>query len=111
MEPLVWPTIQPDQFLPIILYASFVLIWGAAYAALITVAKMGLWPRITYPAGYLTWGLQAWCLYELSVLIQANAFTYKVLAVTLIAYLFVPHLYFRLIDHSEQRYEQEGGTS
>ncbi|WP_294946478.1 hypothetical protein [Sulfurivirga sp.] len=107
MTYIAWPTIQPDQFLPIFLYASFVLVFGALYAALITAGKMGFYRYLTLPLGYAMWGAQAWCLYALSVLIQANAFTYKVLAITMIAYLFVPHLYFQLIDQSETRHQEE----
>ncbi len=107
MTYIAWPTIQPDQFLPIFLYASFVLVFGALYAALITAGKMGFYRNLTLPLGYVMWGAQAWCLYALSELIQANAFTYKVLAITMIAYLFVPHLYFQLIDQSEKRHHEE----
>jgi hypothetical protein len=39
------------------------------------------------------------------MLIQSNHFTMKVLMVTMVAYLFVPHLYFYLITAADRRYE------
>ncbi len=105
MEYIVWPTIQPAQFLPIFIYATLVIVFGAMYAGMVTAARMKFYPRFLMVAGYAMWGLQGWSLYELSVLIQANAFTYKVLVITMIAYLFVPHIYFHLIDSSEKRYD------
>ncbi len=105
MDIVSWPAIPPEDFLPIFLHASFVLIWGAAYAGLVTFGRMGFYPKVSFLVGYGFWLLQAWSLYELSVLIQADIFIKKVLLVTMIAYLFVPHLYFHLINHSERRYE------
>ncbi len=105
MEYIEWPTIQPAQFLPIFIYATLVIVFGAMYAGMVTAARMKFYPRFLIVAGYAMWGLQGWSLYELSVLIQANAFTYKVLVITMIAYLFVPHIYFHLIDSSEKRYD------
>jgi len=39
------------------------------------------------------------------MLIQSNNFTLKVLMVTMVAYLFIPHLYFHLISAADERYE------
>jgi len=107
MEPLiVRPEIAVDQFLPIFVVSTLVLIFGVGYAAIITLSKMGYFSKKWHPLGYLMWALQAYSLYELSVLIQSNHFTSKVLMVTMVAYLFIPHLYFYLIEESERRYEK-----
>jgi len=103
---IVRPEIAPDMFLPIFIISTLVLVFGVAYAALITLSKMGFFSKKWMNLGYLFWALQTYCLYDLSVMIQSEAFTSKVLMVTMIAYLFIPHLYFRLIEDSEKRYEQ-----
>ena len=100
------PEIAPDQFLPIFVVATLVLVFGVGYAAIITLSKMGYFSSKWHLAGYLMWALQTLSLYELAVLIQSNHFTTKVLLVTMIAYLFVPHLYFYLIHESDKRYEE-----
>jgi len=102
-----WPTLAPEQFLPIFTYAVLVIVLGAAYAALITLGKIGIHRFWSYVVGYLVWGALGWSLYALSELIQSNPFTVKVLVMTWIAYLFVPHLYFYLIHESETRYDTE----
>jgi len=107
MEALYFrPEIAPDQFLPIFVVSTLVLLFGVGYAAIITLSKMGFFSRKWHPVGYLMWALQAYSLYALSVMIQSNHFTSKVLMVTMVAYLFIPHLYFYLIEESEKRYEE-----
>ena len=111
MEDIIgWPAIAPDQFLPIFIVATLVLVFGVGYAAIITLAKMGFFSRKWMTVGYLFWGLQTLSLYELAVLIHSNHYTTKVLLVTMVAYLFVPHLYFYLVSESEKRYEQNDHT-
>jgi len=101
-----WPEIAPDQFLPIFIIATLVLIFGVAYAAIITLVKMKYLSKKWAPLGYGFWGLQTLSLYKLAILIHSNHYTTKVLLVTMVAYLFVPHLYFFLISESDKRYEQ-----
>lgn len=103
---IVRPEIALDQFLPIFTVSTLVLVFGIAYAAIITLAKMGYFSKIWMNIGYIFWALQTYCLYDLAVRIQSNDFTIKVLMVTMIAYLFIPHLYYKLISDSEARYEQ-----
>lgn len=106
MEPLfVRPEIALDQFLPIFIVSTLVLLFGVAYAAIITLSKMGYFSKKWHFLGYLMWVLQAYSLYDLSVMIQSNSFTSKVLMITMVAYLFIPHLYFYLIEESSKRYE------
>jgi hypothetical protein len=100
-----WPELAPSEFLPIFIYATMVLVFGVGYAGAITLAKMKFISKKWVPFGYLFWGLQTLSLYKLAVLIHSNHYTTKVLMVTMIAYLFVPHLYFYLVSESEKRYE------
>ncbi len=106
MESVIYmPQLAPGDFLGIFIVATLVLVFGVGYAALITLSKMGFIPKKWQPFGYLFWILQAYSLYDLSVRIHSNPFTFKVLAVAMIIYLFAPHLYFYLIEESEKRYE------
>ena len=100
------PEIALDMFLPIFIVSTLVLVFGVGYAAIITLSKMGYFSKKWMSVGYLFWALQTYCLYDLSVMIQSELFTSKVLMVTMIAYLFIPHLYFKLIEDSEKRYEE-----
>ncbi|KIM06277.1 MAG: hypothetical protein KU29_08820 [Sulfurovum sp. FS06-10] len=107
---IVRPEISPDMFLSIFIVSTLVLVFGVAYAAVITSAKMGYFSKKWMYFGYLFWALQTYCLYNLSVQIHSEPFTSKVLMVTMMAYLFIPHLYFRLIEDSDRRYEQSNHT-
>jgi hypothetical protein len=100
------PEIALDLFLPIFVESSLVLVFGVGYAALITLSKMGYFSKKWMPLGYLFWALQTYCLYDVSVMIQSNDFTSKVLMVTMVAYLFIPHLYFYLITEADKRYDR-----
>jgi hypothetical protein len=100
------PEIAVDMFLPIFVVSTLVLVFGVFYAGIITLTKMGYLSKRWTSVGYLFWALQTYCLYELSIMIQSETFTTKVLMITMVAYLFVPHLYFRLIEDSEKRYEE-----
>ena len=101
---IVRPEIALDQFLPIFIESTLVLVFGVGYAAMITLSKMGYFSKKWMPVGYLFWVLQTYFLYDFAVLIQSNHFTMKVLMVTMVIYLFVPHLYFHLVDEAERRY-------
>ena len=101
---IVRPEIALDQFLPIFIESSLVLVFGVGYAATITLAKMGYFSRKWMSVGYLFWASQTYFLYDFAVIIQSNHFTMKVLMVTMVVYLFVPHLYFHLVSESDKRY-------
>ncbi len=102
---IVRPEIAIENFLPIFVESTLVLVFGVAYAAIITLSKMGYFSKRWIPVGYLFWALQTYFLYDFATLIQSNHFTIKVLMVTMLAYLFIPHLYYRLITSGERRYE------
>ncbi len=101
------PEIAIDQFLPIFVESTLVLVFGVGYAAVITLSKMGYFSKRWMPIGYLFWALQTYFLYDFSILIQSGPFTTKVLMVTMIAYLFIPHLYFYLIEEADKRYDSD----
>ncbi len=107
------PQLAPDAFLGIFIVATLVLVFGVGYAALITLSKMGFIPKKWQPFGYLFWILQAYSLYDLAQRVQSNPFTTKVLMVAMVIYLFAPHLYFYLIEESENRYDpvEDGQTT
>jgi len=101
------PEIALDQFLPIFIESSLVLVFGVGYAAVITLSKMGFFSKKWMPVGYLFWALQTYFLYDFAVMIQSNPMTLKILMVTMLAYLFIPHLYFYLITAADERYDPE----
>jgi hypothetical protein len=104
---IIRPEIALDQFLPIFVESTLVLVFGIGYAAIITLAKMGYFSKKWMPVGYLFWALQTYFLYDFAILIQSNHFTLKVLMATMVAYLFIPHLYFYLISAADERYEDK----
>jgi len=50
---IVRPEIALDQFLPIFVESTLVLVFGVGYAAVITLAKMGYFSKKWMPVGYL----------------------------------------------------------
>jgi len=101
------PDLAANEFLPIFVSATLVLVFGVLYAGSITLSKMGYLSKKWEYIAYLFWLLQTYSLYFMAVRIHSNSFTQKVLVVTMIAYLFIPHLYFRFITDIEDRYEKD----
>jgi hypothetical protein len=101
------PDLAAHEFLPIFISATLVLVFGVLYAGSITLAKMGYLSKKWQYIAYLFWLLQTYSLYFMAVRIHSSDFTQKVLIVTMIAYLFIPHLYFRFITDIEKRYEKD----
>ena len=108
MEPIliIRPEIALDDFLPIFLSSSFVLLFGLFYVAIYTLVKMEKLKKVYMPFAYIFWALQTYCMYFVADKIQSNDFTIKALMVTMVCYLILPHLYYYLNIRSEQRYEQ-----
>lgn len=98
------PEIEIESFLPIFVESSLVLIFGVIYAGFITLAKMGLFSKKWMSVGYLFWIAQTYCLYDVAILMHSGYFTVKVLMVLMVVYIFVPHLYFYIVDEAEKRY-------
>lgn len=108
MEPIliVRPEIALDDFLPIFLASSAVLLFGLFYVAIYTLVKMEKLKSIYQPFAYVFWVLQTYCMYYVATTIQSNHFTVKALMVTMVCYLILPHLYYHLNQRAEERYEQ-----
>ncbi len=100
------PEIALEDFLPIFLSSSFVLIFGLFFVAIYTLVKMGKLKKVYMPFAYIFWCLQTYCMYFFATKIQSNSFTVKMLMVTMFCYLILPHLYYYLNFYSEERYEQ-----
>jgi len=107
MQPFFSPTLLPNEFLPIFISATLVLIFGVMYAGSITLSKMGYLSKKWWYIGFSFWIFQTLSLYDLAIRIHSNHFTIKVLFVTMLAYLFIPHLYFRFITDIDNRYEKD----
>lgn len=108
MEPIliVRPEIALDDFLPIFLASSAVLLFGLFYVAIYTLVKMKKLKSIYQPFAYVFWVLQTYCMYYVATTIQSNHFTIKALMVTMVCYLILPHLWYYLNQRAEERYEQ-----
>ena len=108
MEPvlIIRPEIALDDFLPIFLTSSSVLLFGLFYVAIYTLVKMGKLKNIYMPFAYIFWALQTYCMYYFVDKIQSEPFTMKAMMVVMVAYLILPHLYYHLNLRSEERYEQ-----
>lgn len=99
------PEIALDDFLPIFLSSSLVLVFGALFVGIYTLVKMGYLKKFYMPFAYLFWILQACCMYFMATRLQVGDFVGKVLFITMIAYLTLPHLYYYLNSKAEEEYE------
>ncbi len=99
------PEIPLDQFLPIFLSSSFVLLFGLFFVAIYTLVKMEYLKPIFMPFAYFFWVLQVYCLYYVAVALGSDQFTVKALFMAMIGYLVLPHLWYYLNQRSEERYE------
>ena len=106
LEPLyIRPPIALNDFLPIFVSAALILIFGAFYAGVVTLVKMKKLKKLYMYLAYFFWILQIYCTYFLTMKIHSQPFTVKAMAIAMIAYLMVPHIYYYLITKSEERYE------
>jgi len=103
---IIRPEIALDDFLPIFLSSSFVLLFGLFYVAVYALVKMEVIKSVYMPAAYLFWVAQTYSMYLLSVLLSNDPFTTKILILAMFGYLVVPHLYYHLNVQSEKRYER-----
>lgn len=101
----VRPEIALDDFLPIFLSSSFVLVFGVLFVGVYTLVKMKLIKGYFMPFAYLFWGLQAYCMYFMAVTIQVGPVLEKILMIAMLAYLTLPHLYYYLNQKADEKYE------
>lgn len=100
------PEIPLDQFLPIFVSSSAVLLFGLFYVAIYTLVKMEYLKSFYMPLAYAFWVLQTYCLYYVVTALGSDAFTMKVLMMAMVGYLVLPHLWYFLNLKAEERYEQ-----
>lgn len=99
---VIRPEIPLNDFLPIFLSSTLVLVFGVFFVAIFTLVKMRYLKGYFMPMAYLFWGLQTYSLYYLGVKIQSDPFTIKVLFLAMLAYLSLPHLYYYLNVKAEE---------
>ncbi len=99
------PEIPIDQFLPIFVSSSAVLLFGLFYVAIYTLVKMEYLKSQFMPLAYVFWVLQTYCLYYVVNALGNDGFTVKVLMIAMVGYLILPHLWYHLNQRSEERYE------
>lgn len=99
------PEIALEDFLPIFLSSSLVLVFGALFVGIYTLVKMKYLKGYFMPFAYFFWILQAYCMYFMAVKLQVGPFVGKVLIISMIAYLTLPHLYYYLVSKADEKYE------
>ena len=75
---IVRPEIALDQFLPIFVESTLVLVFGVGYAAVITLTKMGYFSKKWMSVGYLLWALQTYFLLTFYIFISFFCLIYKI---------------------------------
>lgn len=99
------PEIALEDFLPIFLSSSMVLVFGAFFVGIYTLVKMNYLKGYFMPFAYLFYILQAYCMYFMATKLQVGEFVGKVLVITMIGYLTLPHLYYYLNSKADKKYE------
>lgn len=104
-ESVMITEIALNDFLPIFISSSLVLVFGAAYAIVFTFVKLGVLKNWMMLLAYLAWVATAYCLWLMGSLMHVGEFTQKALTVTMIGYLFLPHAIFYMVDKVHQENE------
>ena len=99
------PQLAPEDFLPIFTSATLVMIFGVIFVGLYTFAKMEKIPAYYQYVGYLAWFGCAYSLYVLSTLVGSGDFTRKVLMLTMVAYLILPHFIYFLMQETHEQHD------
>ncbi len=107
LAPLLRPIIDTSDFLGVFLSGAFVIIFGGAYAVVVTLVKLEKLKKGYMLLAYLLWGLQVYSMFYLGVKIHSKPFTFKAMMIVMLAYLMMPHIYYRIISKSEERYRDE----
>jgi len=104
-EALIIQDIQIDDFFPIFISSSLVLVFGGFYVGIYTAVKTKLLKKWTMPIGYLFWLLTLYCLYLMGDLMHVNNFTAKALVVAAIGLLLLPHAVYYMQDNVHEENE------
>jgi len=92
IEPsLIRPEIALDDFLPIFISSSLVLVFGGFYVGIYTAVKVKILKNWAMPLAYVFWLLTVYCLYIMGSLMHVGEFTTKALVVAMVGYLLLPH--------------------
>jgi hypothetical protein len=106
IEPsVIRPEIALDEFLPIFVSSTLVLIFGGFYVGIYTAVKVQMLKKWAMPFAYLFWVLTAYCLYIMGSLMHVGEFTAKALVVAMIGYLLLPHAIYYMQDQVHEENE------
>jgi len=102
---LIRPEIAVNDFLPIFVSSSLVLVFGGLYVGIFTAVKVGLLKKWAMPFAYLFWIITSYCLYIMGSLMHVGDFTAKALVVAMIGYLLLPHAIYYMQDQVHEENE------
>ena len=102
---IVRPEIAVNDFLPIFVSSSLVLVFGGLYVGIYTAVKVKLIKKWTMAIGYIFWMLTAYCLYLMGSLMHVGEFTAKALVVAALGILLLPHAVYYMQDQVHQQNE------
>ena len=98
--------IPSEDFLPIFLSSSLVLVFGVLFVAIFTAVTVEMIKKYYIILAYFFWVLQTYSIYFMTEKIHSEPFTQKILIVTMFAYLWLPHLYYYLNQKAHEKYEK-----
>ena len=88
-----------DDFLPIFLSSTFVLVFGAVYVGLYTAVKTKLLGKWAQVVAYVFWGLSAYMMYMMATLMHMSDVMQRILAIATLAYLILPHVIYYMMHN------------
>jgi len=94
-----------DDFLPIFVSSSLVLVFGGFYVGIYTAVKVNLLKKWYMPLAYIFWMLASYCLYLMGSLMHVGNFTAKALVVAAIGLLLLPHAVYYMQHHVHEENE------
>jgi hypothetical protein len=94
-----------DDFLPIFVSSTLVLIFGGFYVGIYTAVKVNILKKWAMSFAYLFWVMTAYCLYLMGSLMHVNELTAKALIVAAIGLLLIPHAVYYMQDHVHEENE------
>jgi len=102
---VIRPEIALNDFLPIFVSSSLVLVFGGLYVGIFTAVKVGLLKKWAMPFAYMFWIITSYCLYIMGSLMHVGEFTAKALVVAMIGYLLLPHAVYYMQDQVHEENE------
>lgn len=101
--------IDKESFLGIFVSAAFVILFGAIYVGIFTVVKMEKIKKYYMVAAYMAWGVQAYSMLTLGILVKSEPFTQNVLLAAMLGYFLIPHVIYYLVHATHEQYEHNTG--